>query len=225
MNIESIVPDIIKLKNEFMKTIYIILIAFFVFDGTVKADPTLIGVWGVSKGEDASFEISQDSIYYLDSNVSVRYSVIGDSIFINMAPNDVYRAKYILRNDSLILIDDYQTSKFVRFVDEPTIYGSFTMQPGFSSITSGINYDGHLVSFYIAFIPDSTMQVGVKYLVANISANCRPSVQQNLTYNGDKTWEITIDPNGDIYFKIICCSSLSGAVSFGTRVYALFGTI
>jgi len=208
-----------------MKPIYLILIAFFLFAGSVKGDPTLIGVWGTVKGEDASFEISNDSIYYLHSDVSVKYSVKGDSIFINYASNYIYRARYIVSDDSLILIDKSYTSKFVRFMEDPPKYGSFTMQPSFINITSGLIYDGHCVSFYISFIPISTMQIGVKYLVANISANCRPSVQQKLTYNGEKTREITINPNGDIYFKIICCSSSSGGVSFGTRIYALFGTI
>jgi hypothetical protein len=187
-----------------------------------KAVPTLIGVWGVSKGENANFAIEKDSIYYPDAAESLKYSVISDSIFFN---GGAY--KYILRNDSLILIDKFETSKFVSLEgrsakDEvPTLEGSFTMQPGFYNITSCITKYENFVSLYIAFFPYSTMQVGVNYLVANISANCRPLVKQYYKHDGDKSWDITIDPNGDIYFKIKCCSSLSGGVGFNYISYPL----
>jgi YD repeat-containing protein len=113
------------------------------------------------------------------------------------------------------------TSRTVNYIT-----GSFTMYSGYNHITSSITNYGTYASFYFAFYPSGTMNPMTSYLVANVSANCRPSVQQIIRYYGDKTWDITINPNGDVYFKIICggggsCSPLTGGVGFGTITYPL----
>ncbi len=110
------------------------------------------------------------------------------------------------------------------------ISGSFTMQPNIMCITSGIANNGATVSFYLAFIPNITMNPMQSYFIANISANCRPSVQKVVRYYGERTWDITINPNGDIYFKILCGPGATGicspqntgsGVGFGTITYPL----
>jgi hypothetical protein len=106
------------------------------------------------------------------------------------------------------------------------ISGTFTMQPGVLNFTSSITNNGATVSFYLGFVPNGTLNPMTNYLIANISANCRPSVQRVIRYYGDKTWDITINPNGDMYVKIVCgaggsCSPLNGAAGFGTITYPL----
>jgi len=198
-----------------MKTIYFILIISFVFAGYVKADSTLIGVWGISPGEDANFAISTDSVYYVDNDTSCKYSVNGDSIFINMGANYIYRAKYILRNDSLILMDKMGTTKYVRFAESRTpTYSSFTMQQNFINITYGIGFNENGVSLYISFIPIVNMDIGISYLLGNISENSRPSFQVNKTYNTPgQFWYVTINTNGDVYIKNVCCTIFSSGAS------------
>lgn len=103
--------------------------------------------------------------------------------------------------------------------------GSFTMQSSVLNITSNIANYGIYASFHIAFVPKTdAMLVGTSYLVANISENCRPSVQQDIMYTvGDNVWNILINPDGNIYFKIMTSpkASVSGGISFGTITYRL----
>lgn len=99
--------------------------------------------------------------------------------------------------------------------------GSIICNSNYINITSHISSNGTSASFYFAFVPSSVIMVGTSYLVANISPNCRPSVEQNITYYGDKTWLITIKPNGDMYFKILCCSTHYVGAGFGTITYPI----
>jgi hypothetical protein len=100
--------------------------------------------------------------------------------------------------------------------------GSFSMQSGFSNITNSITNYGTYASFYIAYFPNPSMVVGTKYLVANVSENCWPSIQRTMIYStGGRTWSIIIDINGDVYFTIVSGTPVIGGVGFGTLTYNL----
>lgn len=70
----------------------------------------LIGVWGKDINGNANFQLTNDSIYYLEARY--KYSVRGDSIFIYY-DHWTYQGKFYFRNDSLI-IRDSRENKLVR---------------------------------------------------------------------------------------------------------------
>jgi hypothetical protein len=100
---------------------------------------------------------------------------------------------------------------------------SFTMQSGFNSITSSISCDNSTSTYYIAFYATVAMQVNTSYRVANICSNCRPSAIRTQTFtSGGRTWNITIYPNGYMYFTITSGSALAAGsgTGFGTLTYS-----
>ena len=90
--------------------------------------------------------------------------------------------------------------------------GSFTIQPGYTLITSSITNYGSYASFYLVFFPTSTMSVGTSYRVATVSENCRPLAPRVLSLTaGSRTWSVTINPNGDVYATIVSGSAIIGS--------------
>ncbi|MFZ5551757.1 MAG: hypothetical protein ACOZCO_01475 [Bacteroidota bacterium] len=60
------------------------------------------GIWTDGNSENASFQISKDSIYYVDHFLTFKYEVKKDSIFIHY-PDYFYRAGISFSGDTLIL--------------------------------------------------------------------------------------------------------------------------
>ena len=73
----------------------------------------IIGVWTDDSAENASFEITTDSIYYVDELASFKYEINQDTIKINYLDwTFVGRIEFI--GDTLMLISE-DTSKFWKF--------------------------------------------------------------------------------------------------------------
>lgn len=90
--------------------------------------------------------------------------------------------------------------------------GNFTIQPGYTLITSSITSYWSYASFYLVFFPTSTMSVGTSYRVATVSENCRPLAPRVLSLTtGGRTWSVTINPNGDVYATIVSGSAIIGS--------------
>ena len=75
----------------------------------------LIGIWGLIEDENAAFEISKDSIYYVDAGENVDYTVKKDTIFIFLEPNYIDTSIYEIRGDKLILKWKDLSDTLVRF--------------------------------------------------------------------------------------------------------------
>lgn len=207
---------------------YIIFIALLFSSASSLFGQNLIGVWGTSNNDNASFKINSDSIYYVESATSCKYIIKDDSIFINIDQDEVYKAKYTVRNDSLLLADEKETNVFVRITQgRITESGTFTMLPGFNYLTNSIKNYGGYAMFYFVFWPSSYMSVGTSYRVATIGENCWPFAIRVLSFtSGGNTWSVTVNPNGDVYARIVSGSGISGSpyptnnvVSLGTLVY------
>lgn len=135
----------------------------------------LMGVWGPSINENASFWIQQDSVYYPEHFKSYKYSTKKDSIFI-FYEGWIVKAKYSFSHDSLIMRNEDKVERYVRFTNtkdlkssiadfeayykilEKDFYDStFTNKNDnidFSSITSKLKdlYDRHPDPFYKTFL-------------------------------------------------------------------------
>lgn len=78
----------------------------------------LKGVWGYKKGNNAVFEITAESIYYVDEMNSIKYSATVDSLIFIFENNYKYRTKYKVTTDSLILYKNNKVeSRYVRFTE------------------------------------------------------------------------------------------------------------
>jgi hypothetical protein len=99
------------------------------------------------------------------------------------------------------------------------------MLSGFSNLSNNILNMGTTASFYISFYPLSDMQPNVSYLIATISASCKPS--SNRVFNIDsvmgRSWEITITSYGEMYWKMTRGTTLPEyfSESTGTLTYNL----
>lgn len=76
----------------------------------------LIGIWTDGNSENATFEIKNDSIYYVDAFKSYNYSVQHDSIKI-WYDDYVYVAHVAVEGDTLVLNNADNRSKLWRFKD------------------------------------------------------------------------------------------------------------
>lgn len=76
----------------------------------------LLGVWGPSKSENASFRIEKDSIYYPEHFKSYKYTISKDSIFIEY-DGWTYKGIFYFKNDSLVLKSQDKIHKFVRITE------------------------------------------------------------------------------------------------------------
>lgn len=76
----------------------------------------LLGIWTDGNSENATFEIKNDSIYYVDAFKSYNYSVQNDSIKI-WYDDYVYVGHVALEGDTLVLNNANNRSKLWRFKD------------------------------------------------------------------------------------------------------------
>jgi hypothetical protein len=83
-----------------------------------KADEKdkLVGVWGPSINENASFRIQPDSIYYPEYFKSYKYTTRKDSIFIHF-DGWIFKGIFCFRNDSLVLKTQDKENVYVRIVE------------------------------------------------------------------------------------------------------------
>lgn len=80
-----------------------------------KDQERLMGIWSLPDDINATIEILEDSIYYVDSYDYFKYWTEDDSIFIQYEANNLYRGKYSIENDTLTITDKSQITKFYRF--------------------------------------------------------------------------------------------------------------
>lgn len=79
-----------------------------------KESTQLLGIWGKSEDENASFQILKDSIYYPEHDAYYHYKITGDSIRIKY---DDYEGSFNFRfkgNDTLILNGMYGEQTYIR---------------------------------------------------------------------------------------------------------------
>lgn len=102
---------------------------------------------------------------------------------------------------------------------------SFTMNYGYIDLSTRVLNFGSTVSFYMAFYPTSTMQPNVSYLVGYIGSPCRPSGSRIFNINSvmGRTWEITIDSYGYVYWRMTSGEAMPEyySESTGTLTYNL----
>lgn len=73
----------------------------------------LLGIWGQSINENASFRIISDSIYYPEHFRSYKYSTSKDSIYIHY-DGWVFKGTFYIRNDSLIIKAQGNENSYIR---------------------------------------------------------------------------------------------------------------
>jgi hypothetical protein len=102
---------------------------------------------------------------------------------------------------------------------------NFSMSSGYISLTPSYNILGFstTVSFYITFYSTSDMQPNVSYLIATVSSSCRPSSTRVFNINSimGRAWEITINSNGNMYWRMTQGTTLPAftSESTGTLTY------
>lgn len=106
------------MKNNIFKWLVIsfLLSSFLMCKNTTTSKNELQGVWATSIGENASFWIKKDSIFYLDNFKSYKYCTKEDSIFIYY-DNWIYKGTFKFRSDSLLLIDNKNHLKFIKITE------------------------------------------------------------------------------------------------------------
>ena len=81
-----------------------------------KSDSNILGFWTDGSTENASFEISRDSIFYVDAFSSYKYSLSGDTIKIYYSDWTFVETTSFI-NDTLVISSKDQDDKFWRFKD------------------------------------------------------------------------------------------------------------
>ncbi len=103
--------------------------------------------------------------------------------------------------------------------------GGFTMNSGFSDISSTVSNYGIDATMSLMFYSSSDMILGVSYIVTTISENLRPSVTRSLstTVNG-KTWDITVNSDGKVYCQISTGANLTAnsTINLSSLTYKLY---
>jgi len=106
-----------------------------------------------------------------------------------------------------------------------TVSGSFTPLYGYTYPYTSLSKTGNIVTFVLVFLPTNfPMSVGSDYYVANVSAGFQPSVARSINYDtGGRTWNITFNPNGTVYCRIVSGTYLpvGNGVGLGTLSYNL----
>jgi hypothetical protein len=112
-------------------------------------------------------------------------------------------------NIQCIVYDNIITATITESTTVFSALSAFSWQSGFASNTPPLDGSCSIsngkVSFGFAFYPTSAMmKQGTRYLVVNISPQYRPSVTRELFYTASngRTWYITVDMYGDMYFTI-----------------------
>lgn len=98
---------------------------------------------------------------------------------------------------------------------------SFTMASGYSSPSNSISNNAGTVSLNMVFMSVSSPMIpGTSYTIATINGGCRPSATRvfSVTPPGGRTWQVTINPSGQMSVKITSGTSLSpgGTVSINS---------
>jgi len=106
-----------------------------------------------------------------------------------------------------------------------TVNGSFYTVSGYTYPYTSLSKTGSYVTSVLVFLPTSSpMIVGNNYYVASVSTGFQPSASRTISYDtGGRTWNITFDPSGNVYCRIISGSNLpvGSAVAFGSLTYNL----
>lgn len=101
-----------------MRVIYsfalVVAFAWLLANCTSKgSNDKLIGSWGTSSEESASFTINKDSIYYPELSESFSYKISDDSISIKY-DGWSYDGKFHVAHDTLMIEKDGSQYKYVR---------------------------------------------------------------------------------------------------------------
>lgn len=111
------------MKTNNLKCIAFVLVAILLSMCSSKGKVTkegdkdkLIGVWGPSINENASFRIQKDSIYYPEYFKSFKYTTTMDSIFIHY-DGWIFKGVFYFMNDSLVLKTKNKENRYVRIVN------------------------------------------------------------------------------------------------------------
>ena len=83
-------------------------------ENTEVPNKKILGVWTNGASENANFEITPKTFYYVDDFKDYEYTLENDSITINYT-DYVYRAKVTLENDTLKMISKDSKAKYWRF--------------------------------------------------------------------------------------------------------------
>jgi hypothetical protein len=75
----------------------------------------ILGIWTDGSSENATFEIKQKTIYYVDEFKDYKYFLKNNKIEINY-PDNIYSAEILLRNDTLIMNSkEYGQAKYWKY--------------------------------------------------------------------------------------------------------------
>ena len=74
----------------------------------------LLGIWTDGSTENATFDIQQDSILYVDQFVAYRYSLKEDSITINY-PDWIFSGQVSFAKDTLVISSEDGQTKYWKF--------------------------------------------------------------------------------------------------------------
>jgi hypothetical protein len=186
---------------------------------------SLIGKWGTNENENATFEITSDSIYYLDEMTQSKYKILGDSLFITIDNNMVSRNQFSLKDNMLILKNKSITMTYVRMSSgRSPVVGILNFNKEFLSTTNKVENMVTYAKITLSFSSSSIMTVGTNYMVGTLPEDFRPDSEKNITYSKDgRIWNIRIKPTGIIYFMIESGKDLNANsyVNFGTLSYGL----
>ncbi len=81
-------------------------------------DNNIVGIWTDGSGPNASFSISNDSIYYVEHFTSIKYKQTGDSITFFFDERTVVKSKaYRSHVDTLIIESQQGLAKYWKFTD------------------------------------------------------------------------------------------------------------
>ncbi|MEI9918970.1 MAG: hypothetical protein WDO14_09235 [Bacteroidota bacterium] len=81
-------------------------------------DNNVVGIWTNGSGPNASFSITEDSIYYVEHSTSIKYEQAGDSIVFFFDENIIVRSKaYRIDKDTLIIESSQGRAKYWKFTD------------------------------------------------------------------------------------------------------------
>ena len=78
--------------------------------------PKVIGVWTDGTTENATFEIDEDSIFYVDNMQRFKYIIKGDSLTIKFDGYDFASKIQKATDDSLILVQDKKVFKSIKLI-------------------------------------------------------------------------------------------------------------
>ncbi len=78
-----------------------------------RSDSAIYGIWRMTNDENATFEITRDSIFYFDQDQTYKYHLSGDSISVFYSDFQ-YRGRFEIVRDTLSFSDENGVTKYVR---------------------------------------------------------------------------------------------------------------